>query len=71
MTERIHSITVALSSDMREDDAQALIQAIGLMRGVAGVKGNVADANSFIAVARFRTELGKQIVDLIYDRKPN
>lgn len=69
MTERIHSLTVALTSDMREDDVQALVQAISLMRGVAGVKGNVADATSFMAIARFRTEIGKRIVDLIYDRQ--
>ena len=43
MTDRIHSITVVLPRNIREDDAESLIKAIGMLRGVVSVTGNVAD----------------------------
>lgn len=33
MTDRFHTLTVVLEHDMRDDDAQALISAIGQLRG--------------------------------------
>jgi len=52
MTNRFHSLTVALTDDIREDDAQCLVEAIKLLRGVAGVKGNVSDPGFYTAVVR-------------------
>lgn len=34
MTDRYHTLTVVLERDMRDDDAAALIAAIGQLRGV-------------------------------------
>lgn len=43
MTDRFNALTVVLEKDIREDDAQALLSAIGQLRGVLTVSGNVAD----------------------------
>ena len=45
MTNRYSTITVALEHDIREDDAQALINAIKMLREVADVGGHVSEAS--------------------------
>ena len=66
MTARFHSLTVVLEGDIREDDAQPVMDAIAALRGVAAVSGVVSDPVSHMAEVRARQELGKKIVDLIY-----
>ena len=46
MTDRYNILTVALEKDLRDDDAQALINAIKMMRGVADVAGNAPMGNT-------------------------
>lgn len=36
MTDRVFALTVTLSDGIRDDDAQPIIDAIGMIRGVAG-----------------------------------
>ena len=43
MTDRINAIVVILEKDMREDDAEPLLNAIRTMRGVLDVRTNIAD----------------------------
>ncbi len=64
MTDRYHSLTVALEKDTREDDAEALIAAIEQLRGVAGVEGNVDDPSSFTHAIRSNNQLGELITGL-------
>ena len=61
MTDRLHSVTVVLDHDYRDDDAEALILAIMQFRGVIGVKGNVADSESYMAATRAKSELRKAL----------
>jgi len=70
MTDRFHSLVVVLEQDIREDDAQNLIKAIKLLRGVADVSGAVADLASHTAEVRARTALGQQILDVLFPEKP-
>jgi hypothetical protein len=58
MTDRIHSLTVVLEEDVREDDVQSLMQAICHMRNVAAVDGVVSDIVSHMAETRAKLELG-------------
>lgn len=66
MTERLKGFVVALESDMREDDAEQLKQALALMRGVLKVEPIMANSNDWIVEQRVRTELGDQIMGVLY-----
>ena len=65
MTDRFHSLTVALTHDLRDDDAQALIDAISLLRGVLAVSGNVRTADSFVAQSRAKREMEQRLWGVI------
>lgn len=68
MTDRYHSLTVVLERDTREEDAQGLIAAISMLKGVLTVGGNVASPESYMAQERVRIDLGKQILDIVYPK---
>ncbi|NIT79722.1 MAG: hypothetical protein GWN58_33745 [Anaerolineae bacterium] len=70
MTDRYHTLTVVLERDTREDDAEHLINAIRMMRGVRSVTGEVANMETHMAEERARHELGQKILDVLYpDRR--
>lgn len=72
MTDRIHSLTVVLAKDMREDDVQGLIDAIRYFKNVAKVKTHVSDPVSLMAEERARMDLRMKLVDEIYgDDRPH
>lgn len=52
MTDRLNALTVVLDRDIRDDDAQPLIDAILQLRGVLSVEGNVSNTGSHIAQSR-------------------
>lgn len=68
MTNRYSTLTVALEQDIREDDAQALIQAIKMLRGVADVAGNVSDASQWLAETRVRRDLGDKVLAVVFPK---
>jgi len=57
MTDRINAYLVVLEHDLRDDDADVVMQAIGIIRGVLEVRPHKADAESVIARAQARGEL--------------
>lgn len=57
MTDRIHSLTVVLEENLRDDDVADLVNAIYQLRHVLTIALNVADATSFMAEERARREL--------------
>lgn len=69
MTDRFHSLTVVLEKDMREDDAEVLITAIRLLRGVLSVEGNISDGMVHVAHDRARFELGQKLLDVLYPER--
>lgn len=54
MTDRIHSITLVLGENIREDDIQPLITACAQLRHVIDVKTNVSDFDTATAESRAR-----------------
>lgn len=68
MTERLNGVWVAFERDIREDDAQAIIDAIGCIRGVLKVEANVTNANNWIAQTRVRQELGEKLWEILYPK---
>jgi hypothetical protein len=68
MTDRIHSLTVALDKDYRADDVQAIVNAIKMVKGVLNVGLNVTDHNDYTARMRARMELQDQIRDILWPK---
>lgn len=68
MTDRFHSLTVVLDHDIREDDAEGIINAIRHLRGVISVTGNVVDAETWMAEERARHGIGAKLLDILYPK---
>lgn len=66
MTNRINALSVALEEDIREDDAQATIEAIKQIKGVLHVTPNVADIGSWTAEMRVKSELFQAITRIFW-----
>ena len=69
MTDRIKGLTVALDRDYRDDDVQAIVDAILMVKGVAAVEKSVVDNDEFIVyrnsqvkiIDAFREESGLKL----------
>jgi len=66
MTNRFNVLTVALERDIREDDAEGLMDAISRLKGVISVSGNVSDITAWLSEERARKDLGDKIWNVIY-----
>jgi len=66
MTDRYDYLTVALDRDIREDDAEALIQAIAMLRGVLRVEPHVVDGTGWTAKERALAEIRERISKVIW-----
>ncbi len=69
MTDRINALTVVLENDIRTDDADLLVNAISMIKGVISVEKNVSDSESYIASERARMKLGTKLWEVIYPKK--
>lgn len=65
MTDRFHSFTVVLEKDIREDDAEYLMNAIRCLKHVVDVSGNVSDYDSHMAYVRARSELSQKLWEVL------
>lgn len=65
MTDRYNALTVSLERDIRDDDAEIIINAIKAIRGVSDVTGNIVDIDSFAAASRSRQQFVSKLYDLI------
>lgn len=66
MTDRINAITVVLENDIRDDDAEALLNAIRMIRGVLSVEPHIADSiSATVTEMRIRNDLRKQLYQII------
>lgn len=61
MTDRHFAYTVILQAPIREDDAEAIKQAIFMIKGVAEVIPQVADAEVYFAIETARRQLEDKI----------
>lgn len=65
MTDRFHSLTVVLDHDIRDDDAEPILNSIRMVRGVLSVKGHVADLTSNMAENRAKDDLRQKFWDIV------
>jgi hypothetical protein len=65
MTDRYNAVVVALDRDIREDDAEAIINAIRMLKGVLTVTLNVTHIDTHVAEARVKRELMEKLYDVL------
>ena len=70
MSDRIHSLTVVLDANYRDDDIQAMCDAITLLRGVVSVGKNIADPVAYAAQSRARHELREKLWTALEEKEP-
>lgn len=66
MTDRYYALTVILEKDIREDDAEPILNAIRMIKGVQDVKGNVSDVSTYIAQEKARRHFGEKLWHVLY-----
>lgn len=62
MTDRLKGLTVAFESDIRDDDAQCIIDAILMIKGVSGVTTSLSSSEDYMN----RQQVRREVVDKIY-----
>lgn len=65
MTDRLKGVTVVFEPDLREDDAQPIIDAIKLLRGVIAVTPQVEVAEDHFARTQALHELRSKLWEVI------
>lgn len=65
MTDRYYALTIVLEKDIRSDDAERLIDAIHMLRGVLSVAPNVSDSATWMAEERAKSELRNKIFEAL------
>ena len=66
MSDRYNYLTVILEKDLKDEDAEPLMEAIKQFRGVLTVKPNVSNANALLAEERARHDLGEKLWHILY-----
>ena len=66
MTDRIHSLTIVLDKNYRDDDVESIVNAIKMIRGVLSVSLYVSNLDSHMAEERAKHELGQKLMKIIY-----
>lgn len=69
MTDRVAYITVAVRDNLREDDAQPLMDAIALLKGVVGVTFKPVDMETIVARQSARNEIREGIMAVLYPER--
>lgn len=69
MTDRLNGVFVTFVEDIREDDANRIIDAIRLIQGVIDVKGNVTNGTEWVANARAREKLRRALWEILYPKE--
>lgn len=67
MTDRHAGYIVTLDKDIREDDAQLIINALKCVRHVVDVKPVIGDAQLAIAEDRVRIRMGNRLLDIVQE----
>lgn len=65
MTDRIKSLTVVLENNLRSDDAEPILEAIRMIRGVVSVDAHVADLEHHAARQQVLQEITSKVLDAL------
>jgi len=61
MTDRYFALTVSLDENIRGDDAESIINAIRMIKGVLAVEPLVANPETWAAYQRAKSELAEKL----------
>ena len=67
MSSQYHSLTVVLEKNLRDEELEPLIHAIGMMRHVLSVKGNVSNLDVHCAEERAKYTVVERLVKIVTD----
>lgn len=65
MTDRYHAIAVVLDRDIRDDDAEFILNAIRMIKGVSMVTGNIVDIDTYSARSKERIAVIEKLQEFI------
>ena len=68
MTDRYFALTVLLVKDTRSDDAEPVIEAIKMIKGVANVVPHVVSPDLWCAEERARLELAQKLWKVLHPK---
>ena len=68
MSDRYNAITVVLEKDTRDDDAQDILTALKMIKGVIAAEPNIVNVDSFVSDTRARSELGTKLFEVLYSK---
>jgi len=67
VTDRVQALTVVLDKDIREDDVEAIVKTIEMVRGVATVSADhIANPEDWMARERVRRELSQTMLEVFW-----
>jgi len=69
MTDRYNALTVVFDKDIRSDDAERLINAIKMIKGVLSVEPNVSNVDSHIAYSKARQDISEKLWEVLREIK--
>jgi hypothetical protein len=69
MTDRLKGCTVVFDHDIRDDDAEPLLNAIRMLKGVVAVEPSISTSEDYMAQERIRHEMGQKLWEVIYPKK--
>ena len=69
MSDHTIVLTVVLDQNYRVDDAQNIMDAIKMIKGILSVKANVANIEAYLAYTRARMDLEKRLWAALKDDK--
>lgn len=67
MSDHYNYLTVALQKDLRDDDAEWIINAIKMIKGVLNVKPNVVSPGDWSIGSRIKNDLRNRLYDVLKD----
>lgn len=71
VTDRFIALTVLLDHEIREDDAEPLITAIQMIKGVSKVTPVVANVDVYFAYEKARNEILNRVLEAIENTTPS
>lgn len=69
MTDRLKGLVVTLDQDYRDDDAEAIINAIRQIKGVLSVSTSIATGEDHFNRTRIKYELGEKLWAVLYPKE--
>ncbi len=65
MTDRLKGLVVAFDKDIREDDAECIINAILMIKGVSGVHTSISSSEDYMNRQQIKMEMTGKFYDVI------